>query len=106
MRRFVLLTALVATVLAPLPASASDGEAPIQLTLGDSVAFGVGADRPEIHGYTVVLNRWAHGLDCRDDQRGGCPHLDLVNLSVPGDINEPDRDPATQCSSAPRREKP
>ena len=84
MRRFVLMTALVATVLAPLPASASEGEAPIQLTVGDSVAFGIGTDRPEIHGYTAVLNRWAHGLDCRNDQRGGCPHLDLVNLSVPG----------------------
>lgn len=84
MRRFVLLTALVATVLAPLPASASDREAPIQLTLGDSVAFGIGADRPESHGYTAVLNRWATGMDCRDDQRGGCPHLELVNLAVPG----------------------
>lgn len=84
MRRFVLLTALVATVLAPLPASASDRDAPIQLTLGDSVAFGVGTERPNVHGYTAVLSRWAAGMDCRDDQRGGCPHLELVNLAVPG----------------------
>jgi lysophospholipase L1-like esterase len=84
MRRFVLLTTIVAAVLAPLPASATTGETPIQLTLGDSVAFGIGADRPEIHGYTVVLNRWATGVDCREDDRGGCPNLDLVNLAVPG----------------------
>jgi len=84
MRRFATITVLIALIGVALPAGASQGEGPIHLGLGDSVAFGFGTEGPEQHGYTAVLSRWARGVDCRDGQKGGCPHLELVNMAVPG----------------------
>lgn len=85
MRRFAIVTALVGMMLTALPATAAEsGEGPVHLALGDSVAFGIGVERPQIHGYSAVLSRWARGIDCREDQRGGCPRLELMNKAVPG----------------------
>lgn len=85
MRKLVIVTTLIATMVGALPAGAHEsGERPVHLALGDSVAFGIGVERPDLHGYSAVLSRWAQGIDCRQDPRSGCPHLELTNMAVPG----------------------
>jgi lysophospholipase L1-like esterase len=71
-------------IFTALPAGARNEEEPVYLALGDSVAFGIGVDRPEQHGYVAVLNRWARATDCRDGRPAACPRLELENLAVPG----------------------
>lgn len=83
MKRLGVLIATLLMLLVPLSAGAQSQEDPVHLGLGDSVAWGFGTDRPDHHGYTAVLNRYAHGFDCREGQ-GGCPQLELVNLAIPG----------------------
>jgi lysophospholipase L1-like esterase len=84
MRRFVFIAALLTLLTAAMPAGASSGEDPVHLGVGDSVAFGFGTERPEQHGYTAVVSRWARGIDCREGNPSGCPRLELVNMAVPG----------------------
>lgn len=84
MRRLTVLVSVVAMVLIAVPAGADRRQGPVQLALGDSVAAGVGTERPAIHGYVPVLNRWARAFDCRDGRPAACPNLELENLSVPG----------------------
>lgn len=85
MRKLVTLSVLVGVLFTPVPASAVEhGENPVYLAVGDSVAWGFGAERPDQHGYVPVLGRWARGTDCRVGDPSGCPHLEVVNMSVPG----------------------
>lgn len=85
MRRFLSVISIVAlTIVGALPAGAQEGDGPIHLGVGDSVAYGFGVKRPDQHGYMAVLSRWAHSVDCRDGEAAACPHLELVNMSVPG----------------------
>jgi len=84
MRRFGTVTMLVVTMALSLPAAANETEGPVHLALGDSVAWGFGTERPDHHGYSAVLSRFARSMDCREDEPAGCPRLELVNMSVPG----------------------
>jgi len=84
MRRFTTIATIVAVLALALPAGAADGETPVHLGLGDSVAFGIGIERPSQHGYTAQVSRYLQGVDCREGNAAGCPHLELVNLAVPG----------------------
>ena len=85
MRRFVMVLAIFASVLgATAPAYAASSEGPVYLALGDSQAFGAGAPPEDRLGYVAVLSRSAHSADCEEGPPRACPHLELVNLSVPG----------------------
>lgn len=74
---FLFLGLSLSPALAPL--AQAQTPAPLYLALGDSLAFGVGADSPADQGYV--------GLTAAALQNSGRfpgPGLDLVNLSVPG----------------------
>jgi lysophospholipase L1-like esterase len=60
-------------------AGAQTGDAPAYIALGDSLAFGVGAEDPEQQGYVALAY---NSLSTSD--RYGDTGLDLVNLAVPG----------------------
>ena len=84
-RSLIALGVCVALVVLAAPVGAGGRpEGPVHLALGDSQAFGFGVHPEEKLGYVPVLNRWLHGMDCRPGERGGCPHLELANLSIPG----------------------
>ena len=63
--------------------------APAYLALGDSLAFGVGADNPAAEGYVGLTD-----FDLKADPRFADTGLDLINLSAPGatsaDLVQPD----------------
>ena len=59
-------------------------QGPVHVALGDSQAFGIGTPRPDKLGYVAALNRRLTSVDCRDGNQAACPHLELVDLSVPG----------------------
>jgi lysophospholipase L1-like esterase len=84
MRRLINALLAINLVLAAAPAIAATEDGPVYLALGNSIAFGEGADRPEQHGYVPVLYRNLREVDCFEDGSSGCPHLELVNLAVPG----------------------
>jgi len=83
--------ALVATVLvAPVSARPDlvPGQ-PVYLALGDSWAWGQGPADPATEGYVPQLQQELRvDLDCSPAQsakaRGGCKHLQLLNLGRPG----------------------
>ena len=86
MRRLLIAVATMAALVGySLPALASGPpEGPLYLALGDSQAFGFEAHPDEKLGYAAVLSRWLHGIDCRAGLPAGCPHLEFINLAVPG----------------------
>jgi lysophospholipase L1-like esterase len=70
---------LAASLLGREPTDAQESAAPVYLALGDSLAFGVGADSPEGDGYVGLA---AQALrEGETFSRGG---LDVLNLSQPG----------------------
>lgn len=89
MRRYLtVLAATLAVLVAALPAFAEKVDDPVHIALGDSQAFGIGAERPDQLGYVAKLSRWLHGVDCREGRPAACPRLELVNLSVSGAITD------------------
>jgi GDSL-like Lipase/Acylhydrolase family len=81
------------------PAAADDPPAPLQLGLGDSWAYGFGAKVPSEGGYVAQLHEaLQEDFQCLDGpdeglRRGACPHLELLNLAIPGaTTKEPDPD--------------
>lgn len=84
-RHLTVLAATLGVLVAALPASAERVDRdPVYVALGDSQAFGIGAERPDRLGYVAKLSRWLHGVDCREGKPSACPRLELTNLSVPG----------------------
>jgi lysophospholipase L1-like esterase len=83
MRRLLVLVTVLAMTMVPLAAGAETEENPIQLGLGDSVAWGFGASDPSTTGYVPLVNRRAPDLYCVDGT-SGCAPVDLVNMAVPG----------------------
>jgi lysophospholipase L1-like esterase len=84
-RSLAVLVACAALAVPAAPVGAGGPpEGPIHLALGDSQAFGFGVFPEERLGYVPVLKRWLHGEDCRAGEPAGCPHLELVNMSVSG----------------------
>jgi len=81
----VLILALLGAVLSVQPASAALPGPSVYLALGDSVAFGVGADPVVENGYVPVLYRTLTGArSCGAGEALGC-RLVLRNLAVPGE---------------------
>ena len=84
---FLFLGLALSPALTPL--AQAQTPAPLYLALGDSLAFGVGADSPADQGYVGLT---AEAL--RDSERFAESGLDLVNLSAPGrraaDLLEPE----------------
>ncbi len=67
------------------PASPADGDRPLYLALGDSLATGVGASDPAERGYVTLVHEDLRGkLECGRGTGSGCPDLGLVNLGVSG----------------------
>jgi lysophospholipase L1-like esterase len=85
--RTAFATSLV-VMLTALSAPAAFAANPIQLSLGDSWGFGVGAAVPAEGGYVPRLNEQLKaGFDCSpspNPKDKGCKRLGLVNLSVGG----------------------
>jgi lysophospholipase L1-like esterase len=84
----LMLGVLIATAS---PAAAKDHPAkrPLQLSLGDSWAFGFGATVPSVGGYVPQLNEAIRARGkCpaagSHQLRGGCRHLGLLNIAVGG----------------------
>jgi len=84
MRRFVMVATVLAMTMIPLSAGAETGENPVQLGVGDSVAWGFGASDPFETGYVPLINQRASDLYCVEGVTPGCAPVDLVNLAVPG----------------------
>lgn len=82
-RLFVIATALT-LMLVPVTAGASEHENPVQIGLGDSVAWGFGSSNPATDGYQPQVNRFADAIYCGQPTYLGCSDVDLVDLSVPG----------------------
>jgi hypothetical protein len=62
---------------------------PVQLALGDSWAAGFGATPPETEGYVPQLHEvLKRDYNCSPaaspNAKGGCKHLQLVSVAVPG----------------------
>ncbi|MEX1037555.1 MAG: SGNH/GDSL hydrolase family protein [Acidimicrobiia bacterium] len=83
MRRFLVLATVLAMTLVPLTAKAETDENPIQLGLGDSVAWGFGASDSFTLGYVSLVNKRAPDLYCVGGS-SDCAPVELVNLAVPG----------------------
>ena len=79
------VAALAALPLSVLPAGVSQAALPpaTYLALGDSVAAGVGASRPELGYVPLVANALLSARQCGADQTAGCLR-ESVNLSVSG----------------------
>jgi hypothetical protein len=96
MKRFAVLLVsvlvLVGGAIASSAAAARPGTVPglpLQLSLGDSWAFGVGATTPSQTGYVPLLHdALQEQFDCSpaasENAAEGCKHLQLVNLAVGG----------------------
>jgi lysophospholipase L1-like esterase len=93
MRRRMLILVGIPVLLLALsgPASAADhgqpplAHRPLYLTLGNSVAAGVGASDPAVTGYVPSFSDLLRGeLACRPSDRKGCRILALDNLAVGG----------------------
>lgn len=70
----------LALSLSLLPSRAqAQSTSPEYVALGDSLAFGVGADTPETEGYVALT-----AAALRADPRFAATGLDLLNLAVPG----------------------
>jgi lysophospholipase L1-like esterase len=87
----LLLVAVLATTSAALAAKPNKTVPglPVQLSLGDSWAFGFGADVPSQGGYVPRLHEaLTERYNCSPARskkpRRGCKHLQLVNLAVGG----------------------
>jgi lysophospholipase L1-like esterase len=80
---FCLLVLPLAVIGSPASAAAPPKPS-IYLAMGDSVAVGIGAEKPKKEGYVPVLN--AQLNDARDCGEGPAPRcrLDLENLAVVG----------------------
>jgi lysophospholipase L1-like esterase len=85
--------ALVVTAVIAAPAAAQEpdlvADAPVQLSLGDSWAFGFGASVPSVEGYVPQLHEaLQEDLNCSgagpEQSEAGCPQLVLRNLAVGG----------------------
>jgi lysophospholipase L1-like esterase len=91
-RSLVFAVVLSLGLIAASPASAEPppkAVAPLQLSLGDSWAFGFGATVPSRDGYVPRLNEaLKEDLNCSGAEPGqaaaGCPQLQLLNLAVGG----------------------
>lgn len=84
-RTLTLLVACLGMILPAVPVAASgEPQGPVHLAVGDSQAFGIGTPRADKLGYVPVLNRWLRSVDCSEGAPAACPHLELVNMSVPG----------------------
>ncbi len=87
MRRLLrAIVALSTLPLAVLPATAGHAAAPLPVTylaLGDSVAAGVGATRPEVGYVSRVADALRSARRCGDDQASSCLR-EAINLSVSG----------------------
>lgn len=86
MRRSIIMLAVCLGLMVPALPALAEGppQGPVHLALGDSQAFGIGTPRPDKLGYVAALNRRLTSVDCRDGNQSACPHLELVDLSVPG----------------------
>jgi lysophospholipase L1-like esterase len=78
----IIFLAVLLTVPWASGAAADTPQGPMHLALGDSQAFGYGTPRPDHLGYVAYLARWLHAVGCEDGP--ACPHLEEVNLAVPG----------------------
>jgi lysophospholipase L1-like esterase len=92
-RVLCLCVPLAAGTISAAPAAAGDPPttpvAPLELSLGDSWAAGVGATVPERDGYVPQLwEALKERLNCSgagpDQSRAGCPQLELENFAVGG----------------------
>ncbi len=90
----LMLGALIVTA-SPAAANGHPAKRPLQLSLGDSWAFGFGATVPSVEGYVPQLNEAIkdrgkcpgarhHHFRGGFQSRGGCRHLELLNLAVGG----------------------
>lgn len=86
MRRSTIILAVCLGLIVPAVPALAEGppQGPLHVALGDSQAFGIGTPRPDKLGYVAALNRRFTSVDCRDGNQAACPHLELVDLSVPG----------------------
>jgi lysophospholipase L1-like esterase len=91
--RTLLISVLVSFgALTPSPAAADPPPTPVeplQLSLGDSWAFGFGATVPSEDGYVPQLNdALKERLDCSgaglEGSQAGCPQLQLLNVAAGG----------------------
>jgi lysophospholipase L1-like esterase len=91
-RALLISVCLLLGVAAAAPGAAAQSDttqAPIQLSLGDSWAFGFGAKMPSEGGYVPRLHEaLQEDLNCSgagsDAAEAGCPQLQLLNLAVGG----------------------
>lgn len=101
MRRFrklvtLLAVSALASAFAAVPAVGSTTEPglPVYLSLGDSWAYGQGADNPATEGFAAQLHEVLRiDLDClpaeSDNAADGCKHLNFINLGRMGDDVHP-----------------
>jgi lysophospholipase L1-like esterase len=92
-RSLLILVLLLFGAVTAAPAAAQDAPttpvAPLQLSLGDSWAFGFGASMPSVEGYVPQLNEaLQEDFNCSgagpEESQAGCPQLELRNLAVGG----------------------
>jgi len=91
MKQFARLVVLIATLAlaAAVTASPATASKPVQLSLGDSWAFGFGATVPSEGGYVPQLHQaLQQQFDCSPSDNlkpeQGCGQLELVSLAVGG----------------------
>jgi len=84
MRRLIITVLAVGMTVPMTTAVAAPPEGPVYIALGDSQAFGVGTPREDKLGYGSVLHRSLRTVDCQDGPQEVCPHVEFVNMSVPG----------------------
>lgn len=84
MRRLIITLLAVGMTVPMTPVVAAPPQGPVYLALGDSYGFGAGTPREDKLGYVPVLHRSLKTVDCREGPQEVCPHLELVNMSVPG----------------------
>jgi lysophospholipase L1-like esterase len=86
MRRTLIIFAVAALAVASVavPASADSQPGSVVLTVGDSVAAGVGASNPDSTGYVPRFHRAVKSSDCNEADPDACPHLELVSFAQGG----------------------
>lgn len=84
MRRLIITVLAVGMTVPMTTAVAAPPQGPVYIALGDSQAFGVGTPREDKLGYGSVLHRSLRTVDCQEGPQEVCPHVEFVNMSVPG----------------------